>query len=250
MNKVDRIYPGIVAALPLLHRSGAEPVRFINLAHEFHYLLHSDDQALIQLAYLPIDHDNLLHRLFGQQQFQAGGNFRDDQIDRIARGEESPFLYWEEFLRLFSASKMNYPEAERMITSGYYQYLLQGPSTLLRRWANIQLELRLTIWTQHEVPTWLRPDVEAIQQVRDEEAPALSEELVRLVRDPDLWQREKAIDQWLWDELLAATRFDPFSTDALISYALRSFIATRWTAFQVTPGEKRLHQLILSSIPN
>ncbi len=250
MNKVDRIYPGIVAALPLLHRSGAEPVRLINLAHEFHYLLHPEDQALLQLAYLPIDHDNLLNRLFGQQQLVAGGNYPDDQIARIARGEESPFPYWEEFLRHFTTSKMTFPEAERALTTAYYRFLLDGPSALLKRWANLQLELRLAIWTREEVPSWLRADVEAIRPLREDEPTALPEELARLVRDRDLWQREAAIDQWFWDELIATVRFDPYSPDALIGYALRSLIATRWTAFQVTPGKERLHQLILSSLPN
>lgn len=250
MNKADRIYPGIVAALPVLHRTNAESVRFINLAHEFHYLLHPDDQALLQLAYLPIDHDNLLHRLFGQQQFLAGGNYRDDQIARIARGEESSFPYWDEFLRLFSSSKMAFPEAERALNSGYYHFLLDGPSDLLRRWARLHLGLRLNVWTREDVPSWLRPDVEALRSVHDEETYPLPEDLVRLVRDRDLWQREAAIDQWLWDDLSAASQFDPFSPDALIGYALRSFIAARWTAFSVTPGNEQFRKLILSSLPN
>lgn len=250
MKQAERIYPGIAAALPAIRRDAGDPVRMVNLAHAFHYLLHPDDRNVLQLVYLPIDHENLLSVLFDQKRFLAGGNYNEDELARIARGETSPYPYWSSFLNTCQQSRLTWADADRSLHTDYLAFLIQGPSTLLSAWAMRSIQLRLLAWSQEELPSWLQPDREQLASLVQEDWPPLPDEAARILRDTDLWQREQALDQWLWDILEQSVQFDPFSIDALISYALRTFIASRWTAFQVTPGEQRLHHLITSITSN
>lgn len=250
MKQADRTYPGIAAALPAIRWDSSDPVRLVNLAHAYHYLLHPDDRDLLQLVYLPIDHENLLSLLFDQKRFLAGGNFNEDELARIARGDTSPYPYWASFLHAFQHARWSFAEADRLLHTDYLAWLIQGPSPLLSAWARLSVQLRLSSWSQEDLPSWVRPDREQLTSLVGEEWPPLPEELNRTLRDTDLWAREQAIDRWLWDHLEQTIQFDPFSIDALVSYALRIFIASRWSAFQVTPGEQRLHHLITTITSN
>lgn len=245
------VYYGIVAALPELPRKGLEGFRISNLAETYRDLLEEDDRELLRLAYMPIDHGNLLRRLAGSKQFEAGGNYDEDDIRRIAIGEFTPFPYFADFIQQLEArtGQTDMHELERLMASVYLPFLMTHPHALLRDWSRLQLQLRETVFRSQpeEMLPLLQQDSEVLRQVQQqEEAPAaeLPEGLAKILRNPDAYQREYDIDTWMWDYLEDATQFSPFAIDALLNYALRQQICARWSAFLSSKPENLLDRLV------
>jgi len=251
MAETGAVYYGIVAALPELPRKGAEGFRPLHIPHQYRDLLESEDARILQHAYLPIDHTNLLHHLSGRKQFLAGGNYLEDDIRRIATGEWTPWPYLGLFLqdlreRGASAGAI---EADRLLTRSWYRHLLSAENTLLREWA--LLRLRLLRHTYAQAPDSLRSELQAERELLADADPGedpaqypLPESLLTILRQPDLTAREFEVDEWFWDFLEEQVRFAPFSVDALLSYAMRQQICIRRSAFLSSKPENVLDRLV------
>jgi hypothetical protein len=241
MASPDQQYYGIISALPPLPRQGQEGFRFVNNAEAFYSLLSPQDKELLQLAYIQIDHENLLYKIRGMKRTVSGGNFDEDQIRAISEGQWFPYPYLAEVFEENTQTNrgVDPTELERKLHRLYFQFLLNQSNAVLHQWAVWQLGIKLTTLrlSLANVLTSTQFDIEAIKTILDQSFPDSGEEnllpeaLRNILKNPDIYQREYETDQWLWDQLENSLIFDPFSIDALISYSLRQQLCARWSGF-------------------
>lgn len=241
MASPEQQYYGIISALPPLPRQGQEGFRFVNIAEAYHSLLDPQDKELLQLAYMPIDHENILYKIRGMKRTVSGGNFDEDQIRSIAEGQWVPYPYFSDvFEESTQTNRGTDPiELERKLHRLFNQYLLNQPNILLQQWATWQLGIKMYSLrlSGSNVLSSTQFDIEALKTLFDQNFPDTSEDVLlpealrNILKNPDIYQREYETDQWLWDQLENSLIFDPFSIDALISYSLRQQLCNRWSGF-------------------
>lgn len=254
MASPDQHYYGIISALPPLPRQGQDGFRFINIAEAYHSLLEAEDKALLQLAYMPIDHENILYKIKGMKRTVGGGNFDEDQIRSIAEGQWAPYPYLAEvFEESTQPNRGADPiELERKLHRLYYDYLINQPNGVLQKWAIWQLGLKMTTLRSSgaNFNAGTQLDLEALKAVFDQNFPDTSEDnflpegLRNILKNPDIYQREYETDQWIWDQLENSLIFDPFTIDALISYSLRQQMCNRWSGFIGNNSQNVLESII------
>jgi hypothetical protein len=247
-------YYGLIASLPPLVRQGQEGFRTFNLANQFASLLDPSDAQALRLVYMPVDHSNILYKLVGSKNFVLHGNFDEDRIRQITEGEDLPYPYLNDFLNAETTLNRNVdrPALENRLFSLYHRYLLEQDNLLLRQWAWWQLRIREQTlrFLSQDAAIQSQTELETLDQTwpaglfdADASDRTLPEDLQLILRNPDHLQRETDTDQWLWDQLENGLIFDPFSLDALISYALRQQISLRWSGFY---GKN--HSMVLEGI--
>lgn len=69
-------------------------------------------------------------------------------------------------------------------------------------------------------------------------------EALRIAEEPNLFQREKRLDQLKWKWLDEATFFKTFTIEAVLSYLLEVELISRWSALDKTLGERVFRDMI------
>ena len=70
------------------------------------------------------------------------------------------------------------------------------------------------------------------------------DDVVRLLDEPDLAQRERRADMLRWRWLDENTFFNYFTVEALFSYMVRLGIVERWTSLDREEGQKLFRKMI------
>lgn len=61
---------------------------------------------------------------------------------------------------------------------------------------------------------------------------------------PNPMERERAIDRLRWQQIETLTGYDPFSSDAVLAYALKLRLAERWARLEDEAGLERADRMV------
>ena len=148
--------------------------------------------------------------------------------------------------------------AEDRLWSLFYEYAMQSGNEFVRKWYEFNLNINniLSAITARKYGL----DIQKVIVGRNETAQALrtsgardwglSQELdyfddvVRLLDESDLAQRERKADLLRWRWLDENTFFNYFTVEALFSYMVRLGMVERWTSLDREEGQKLFRKMI------
>ena len=148
--------------------------------------------------------------------------------------------------------------AEDRLWSLFYEYAMQSDNEFVRKWYEFNLNINniLSGITARKYGLDIQKVIvgqnEAAHALRTSGARdwGLSQELdyfddvVRLLDEPDLAQRERRTDMLRWRWLEENTFFNFFTVEALFSYLVRLGMVERWTTLDKEKGQKLFRKLI------
>lgn len=226
------------------------------------------DYSLVQLLFLPYDHDNLInHLLKKSEEHNPLCNFTteniDEQISRLnVRPEQKPLLpgYMIQFIRdFYDEEKENKEEEfEKVLMEGYYHHVLQADNSFLRQWFEFELNAK-NILTAHicrkynieiiEELIGSSPLVQELINIRKKNLDIPTDddylnEIIRLTEIEDFYQRERRFDLLKWDYIDEHTFFHYFTIEKIIGYLIKLFIVFRWIKLHKETGREMFEKLI------
>jgi len=226
------------------------------------------DYSLVQLLFLPYDHENLInHLLKKSDEHNLLYNFTtedfDEQISRMnTLPERKPLLpgYMVQFIRdFYNEEKENKEEEfEKILIEGYYDHILQTDNPFLRQWFEFELNakniLTALICRKYNIEITQEligrnPLVQELINARKKNLDFLTDDdylndIMKLSEIEDFYQRERRFDLLKWDYIDEHTFFHYFTINKVIGYLIKLFIVFRWIKLHKETGREMFEKLI------
>ncbi len=233
--------------------------------------LHPDDFRLAELFYLPFDHLNLLNRLFHKEKpLDERGTLTEEQLDHIllpklfelAKKEEYPgYIYrFGQLLRTREEveNQITPEDADRFLTTGYYELLLRSGNELVRQVGEYRLNsgniLLALNGRKHNLPfeEAVIGDNLVAQAIRKNRTRDFGlsvdypeiESFLQLFESDNLLEREFRLDTRQWNFLDDITFFHYFSVERVLAFLLKVFLAERWFHLDYEKGQVMFNKLL------
>lgn len=235
-------------------------------------VLSDSDKKLVDLFYLKFDNKNLIEQItLPGRDLDPRGNLTYEAYEQvftalkndeeIANYKQFP-PYFEAFYRAYMVSggkdEKQPVSMEDQLASLYYSYAMQCKNRFIAQWFELNLNISnlLTAITcrKHglEKADYIVGENEIAENLRRSNArdfglgdsvdylPAVQ----RIAEEPDLFMREKKIDQLKWEWLEEHTFFKTFDIERVFAYLLQLEMIERWVTLDKVMGENRFRELV------
>lgn len=226
------------------------------------------DFKLVQLLYMPFDHQNFLNRYFKRdQEWDERGNLPRDTVEQLQdrKSYEAANLellpdYFLEFLEQIHGEEGtdDFYAAELQLTKAYYEHLDQVNNSFLRALASYhrtianvmvalngrkhELAFDQALVGDDEITAALRKsrtrDFGLANEVHE------MEHLIQLFEGKDLLERELRLDRHQWDFIDEETFFAYFTIEKVLAFVQKLLIVERWMALDAERGKEMFNQLL------
>ncbi|MDP2887748.1 MAG: DUF2764 family protein [Bacteroidota bacterium] len=152
--------------------------------------------------------------------------------------------YVQEFVLRFRKDNEILPsyQWEKLLSEGYYRYLAGKGNPFINSWANFDMNIRNYTTSKtfkEDIPQkkmqvmpgnkFARLLLEFNTDHKEVQVDwPLAAALDKILENPDLLEREKAIDHLIWDEIDRLNLFNYFSIEVVLGYTLKFLIIERW----------------------
>jgi hypothetical protein len=266
---IQRNYYCLIAGLPdvipddkKLHYSSAE------LRDYLQEELHPDDYRLVELFYLPWDHENLLNLIFETEfEWDDRGNYSRELLEQLADKKQYELLdnldlppYFVQFIETYHDDEEDFPKVQaiRFLTEGWFKWLREPGNDFLQKYAdykqnmsNIMLALN---GRKHEIPfeEAIIGDDEVTHALRKSRSRDFGlsteiddiENLIQIFETDNILDRELKIDNHLWKFLDEITFFNYFTIEKVLAFVQKIFIVERWFELDKEKGQQIFNQLL------
>lgn len=223
--------------------------------------LHPDDFKLVEMLFLPHDNANLLNLLLKTgKPFDEMGNFSQERLeDNIKEPHDLP-EYMNAFIMAFKNKEPLMPELspENELTTLFFDQMLKLDNDFLREWFVFELNLRNIIIAlsarKHEISyeyqiigTGEISNIIRKSQARDFGLSAeidFLEDLANIVRNDNVQEREKAIDELRWKYLDEVTFFEYFTIEKILAFTIKLGMVERWLSIDKDHGNEMFKKLL------
>jgi hypothetical protein len=263
-------YYALVAGLPdILLEDKKVTFSSVELRNMLEEEVSSSDYDLVELLYMPFDHNNLLNLFFNtEKEFDKRGNyplermekFKDKKNYEIADIEEVP-EYFADFLECIHGEHEcieSYYEAERKLNESYYNYLENLPNTFIQEFARYELNIG-NLMTALNGRKY-KIDIEDKLIGHDEVTSALKkrrsrdfglgneiddiEQLIQIFEKDHLLEREFKIDLHKWQYLDEMTFFNYFTIEKVLAFIQKLFMVERWLQLDEEKGREMFNKIL------
>ena len=265
----NRKYYYLIAGLPdIIPDDKKLSFSSVQLRNYLQENLHPSDFELVELFYLPWDHENLLKLLYKEQfEWDERGNYSLELIEQLADRKQFEMVdlellpeYLVRFLEYYHDDEEDFPrsKAVQLLTEGWYSHLLSSGNEFVREYAaykrnmaNIMLALN---GRKHDIPyeESLVGDDEvssALKKSRSRDF-GLSNEIndieniIQIFEIEDILDRELRLDTHFWHFLDDITFFNYFSIERILAFVQKLFIAERWYNLDKEKGQLIFKRLL------
>ena len=223
--------------------------------------LHPDDYELVEMLFLPHDNANLLNLLLKTgKPFDEKGNFSQEKLeDNIKEPHDLP-EYMNAFITAFKNKEPLMPDLspENELTTLFFDQMLKLDNDFLRGWFAFELNLRNIIIAlsarKHEIPyeyqiigTGEISNIIRKSHARDFGLSAeidFMEDLANIVRNDNVQEREKAIDELRWKYLDEVTFFEYFTIEKVLAFTIKLGMVERWLGIDKDHGNEMFKKLL------
>jgi uncharacterized protein YlaN (UPF0358 family) len=223
--------------------------------------LHPDDFELVEKLFLPHDNANLLNLLLKTgKPFDEKGNFSQEKLeDNIKEPHDLP-EYMNAFITAFKNKEPLMPDLspENELTTLFFDQMLKLDNDFLRDWFAFELNLRNIIIAlsarKHEIPyeyqiigTGEISNIIRKSHARDFGLSAeidFMEDLANIVRNDNVQEREKAIDELRWKYLDEVTFFEYFTIEKVLAFTIKLGMVERWLGIDKDHGNEMFKKLL------
>ena len=223
--------------------------------------LHPDDYRLVKKLFLPSDNINLLNLLQkNDKAFLEEGIYTKEELLENIREPHSLPRYMQQFIEAFKAKEPIYQgmSRENELSSLFLEEMLQLRNAFLRDWFCFDMRLRnittALVARKHKLPyeNQIIGQDEFSETIRRSHARDFGlssefdamEELMGIVRNDDVQQREKEIDQLRWQYLDEAVFFHYFTIERVLAYTIKLGLVERWMALEKDHGRELFKKLL------
>ncbi len=257
---MSRKYYCLVAGLPnitledtkLSYGSG----QFLSDMKEF---LPAKDFRYFELFSLKTDNENIYSELVGHEhKYIPGGIYSEDRIDEIMEEPDNAVSYIAEFIDEYNSEEFDEEVDKKRLTVLYYQFVLSSANGIVRKWFDLELNIKNIMAALNARKHGLNIEKEMIRANGTAETLMKSgsrdfglggdlpyiEELLSIFETDDLIKREKALDMFRWEWLDEMTFFEYFTVDKLISYYIKLMIVERWISLDPAAGKELFYKFI------
>ena len=230
--------------------------------------IHPQDYTLVSLFFLPFDHNNILSRLYDKEPaYDNHGNFTAEEVEEITDKKSFEVAenltmpaYIINFLDdyFIDEEKPSRVNAERQLTSNYYEYLLQSGNQFMNDYVRYELNLKnvLTALNGRKYDMDISADIigdgdieYSLKKSRARDFGLANdvdnlESIIHLYEIPNLLDRELKLDLMRWQSLDEATFFNYFSVEKVLAFIVKVFIVERWIGLDEEKGKELFKRLI------
>jgi hypothetical protein len=266
---IHRNYYCLVAGLPdIIPDDKKIAYTSDELRDYLHSELHSADFWLVELFYLPWDHENLLNLLFeGEFDWDDRGNYSRELMEQFVDKKQFETLdisdfppYFVDFIEFFHDDEEEFPKATAIhfLTVGWYNWLRASGNEFVsqvadykQNMANIMLALN---GRKHNIPfeDALIGDDEITYAIRKSRARDFGlsseiddiESIVQIFEIENILDRELKIDNHFWKFLDEVTFFNYFTIEKVLAFVQKIFIGERWYELDKEQGQQIFNQLL------
>lgn len=223
--------------------------------------LHPEDYGLVEKLFLPHDNANLLNLLLKTgKPFQEKGNFSQDRLEENIKEPHDLPSYMMAFITAFKNKEPLMPDMlpENELTTLFFDQMLKLDNDFLRDWFNFELNLRNIVTAllarKYDLPyefqiigTGETSEIIRKSHARDFGLSAeidYLEDLSNLVKNDNVQEREKAIDELRWSYLDEVTFFEYFTAEKVLAFIIKLGIAERWLGIDKEVGNEMFRKLL------
>ncbi len=262
-------YYCLIAGLPEIELDNNKLVFSVaEFKEEIRSQLSDEDARLIDLFFMKFDNQNLLNYLKDKEtQFDPHGNLSKEEMEEclqlISEDDNPKNKYFPPYFKTFVEEYKNVQHVstetakwEDRLAELYYQWAMQCDNDFVSHWFEFNLNLNniLAAYTsrkyQMEVEVVGGNEVAESIKTSGQRDFGLTgtvddlETFQRIAEEPDLFEREKKIDQLKWQWLDEQTFFKYFSIERVFAYLVKLEIIERWISLDPDEGEKIFRKLI------
>ncbi len=238
---------------------------------DFHEMMEEElatpDYNLLQLFYLPFDHENLLNLFFKENKdWDERGNFSKEEMDPLIdrklahTAELSHFpTYLSDFVFAMHGEEAygTRVTAARKLSEEYNIYLDASENQFVREISKYQRDTSNVITAlngrkydlEYEKALIGEDDVtEALKKSRSRDFGLKSEvahieDILQIFEIENLKERELKLDVHKWNFAEEATFFNYFTIEKVLAFLHKLFIAERWIHLDAETGRKMFEKL-------
>ena len=256
---MSRKYYSLVSGLPNITLEDSKlsygPSEFFRDMEEYAIPEHFE---LFRLFNLNIDNRNIFKGLVKHEHtFQEGGLYSPDEVEDILSDPNDTFPYITEFVEEYRSEVFDQEVDKKRLMTLYYQYLLSHENRFIRKWFELELNLKNIIAAMnarkhgndiaHEVVN--ANDLSELLLKNSSRDFGIGgsfeyiEQILTVFDEPDLLKREKSIDLIKWEWLDDNTFFDYFTIEKLIAFYIKLRMIERWISLDPETGKEMFEKL-------
>ncbi len=223
--------------------------------------VHPDDFKLVEKLFLPFDNANLLNLLQkAGKPFDEKGNFSQGRLeDNIKEPHDLP-EYMKQFIVAFKSKEPLMPDMspENELTTLFFDQMLGLSNDFLRNWFKFELNVRNIVTAllarKYEIPYEYQiiGTGEVANIIRKSHARDFGlgaeidylDELATLVKNDNIQEREKAIDELRWKYLDEEIFFEYFTIEKILAFTIKLGMAERWLGIDKDHGNEMFKKLL------
>ncbi|MBW6497193.1 MAG: DUF2764 domain-containing protein [Bacteroidales bacterium] len=223
--------------------------------------VHPDDYKLVEKLFLPFDNANLLNLLQKTgKPFDEKGNFSQERLEENIKEPHDLPEYMMQFIAAFKSKDPLMPDMspENELTTLFFDQMLGLNNEFLRNWFEFELNVQNIVTAllarKYEVPYEFQiiGTGEVAGIIRKSHARDFGlgaeidylEELANLVRNDNIQEREKAIDELRWKYLDEEIFFEYFTIEKILAFTIKLGMAERWLGIDKDFGNEMFKKLL------
>lgn len=223
--------------------------------------LKKEDVKLMNLFFLPADNKQILRLLNKMEPDTALETVYPLQQleDEIAEPKNSLPAYLNQFIADFKGERLKYEVSpENVLSWMYYDYLMSCGNKFIRKYAEFSMNIKnlTNALTCRKYGKEVAPEIigdnafsKALRTSNSKdfglgmEYPYV-EKVFSLMNNPNLVERERGMDLFLWDYIEEAVVYEYFSMEKVLSFMLELMIVERWSKMNSESGRKVFMEVV------
>lgn len=223
--------------------------------------LKKEDMKLMNLFFLPADNKQVLRLLNKMEPDTALETVYPLQQleDEIAEPKNSLPAYLNQFIADFKGEHLKYEVSpENVLSWMYYDCLMSCGNKFVRKYAEFSMNIKnlTNALTCRKYGKEVAPEIigdnafsKALRTSNSKdfglgmEYP-YAEKVFSLMNNPNLVERERGMDLFLWDYIEEAVVYEYFSMEKVLSFMLELMIVERWSKMNSESGRKVFMEVV------
>ncbi len=225
------------------------------------------DFELVQLFYLPFDHQNILNAFFEKdEKWDERGNYSREQVGQITDKKQFDTLNLQEYppylqgflTQMFSEdAPADEVTASRILSAKYYNFLENSENEFVQKVAKYQRNVSNIITALNgrkyelDVSKSLIGNDEVVEALQKSHASDFGlasavdyiEDILQIYDTDNITQREYRLDMHKWKFLEDTTFFNYFTVEKVTAFVLKLFIVERWNELDEEKGKEMFDKI-------
>ena len=255
-------YYYLVAGLPdLVQDAKKQPIALQEFKNELLEQLSARDIQLSKMLFLQFDNQNLLNLLLKTgKPHHPLANFSADELEQNIKEPLTLLPYMNRFIAAFKAETPLYENLswEDNLTSLYFEYLKKTTNPFLKKWFNLDFQLRNFRVAMNVRDYKLDPSSYILGD--DEVSVAFKKSTLRdfglgndyplidkvstILENENILQQELDLDRLRWEYLDELNTFNYFSIEVVLAFIIKVMMIERWIALDPDAGQQIFKKLI------